>query len=187
MHSIERLDKTMSDLLSYSRIRPPELQLVSLPEVIEDAFSSVKEECQLAGVRVEKRFDPIFPPLPLDSQQMARVFLNLFLNALQAMPGGGMLTIQAMRHESGYHLQQGFPTTGGTGREEGWVEVTVTDTGEGIPPQVLGEIFRPFFTTKAKGTGLGLSLAQRIIEQHHGQIFARSWELWLSPPPKACL
>jgi signal transduction histidine kinase len=55
-----------------------------------------------------------------------------------------------------------------------WAEVTVTDTGEGMPPKVLGEIFRPFFTTKAKGTGLGLSLSRRIVEQHHGHIFARS-------------
>lgn len=58
--------------------------------------------------------------------------------------------------------------------EEEWVEVAVADTGEGIPSEFLVEIFRPFFTTKAKGTGLGLSLAQRIVEQHHGQIFAQS-------------
>ena len=61
-----------------------------------------------------------------------------------------------------------------SGQDEGWAEVTVTDTGEGIPPEILGEIFRPFFSTKAKGTGLGLSLAQRIVEQHHGQVFAQS-------------
>lgn len=174
MHSIERLDKTMADLLSYSRIRPPELKSVSLPKVIEGALSSIKEECQIAGVRVEKHFDMTLPLLSLDSQQMERVFLNLFLNALQAMPQGGVLTIQTKRHESGYHLQKGVPGPSNSGREEGCTEVTVTDTGEGMPPEVLGEIFRPFFTTKAKGTGLGLSLAQRIVEQHHGQVFGQS-------------
>lgn len=174
MHSMERLDKTMADLLSYSRIRPPELKPVSLHQSIEAALSSINEECQIAGVRIEKSFDFIIPPLPLDSQQLERAFLNLFLNALQAMPKGGILTIQTKRHESGYHLREDFPMPGVSGQEEGWVEVTVTDTGEGIPPDIMGEIFRPFFTTKAKGTGLGLSLAQRIIEQHHGQIFAQS-------------
>jgi signal transduction histidine kinase len=174
MHSIERLDKTMVDLLSYSRIRPPELKSVSLHEVIEAALNTIKEECQIAGVRVGKYFDVTLPPCPLDSQQMERAFLNLFLNALQVMPQGGVLTIQTKYYKSGYHLQEGYPKPGSSGPDEGWAEVTVTDTGEGMPPEVLGEIFRPFFTTKAKGTGLGLSLAQRIVEQHHGQIFAQS-------------
>jgi signal transduction histidine kinase len=174
MHSIERLDKTMADLLSYSRIRPPELESASLHEVIERALASIKEQCQILGVRVEKRFNMTLPPWPLDSQQMERVFLNLFLNALQAMPQGGVLTVQTKSHESGYHLQKDVPKPSRPGQEEGWAEVTVTDTGEGMSPEVLGEIFRPFFSTKAKGTGLGLSLAQRIVEQHHGQVFARS-------------
>jgi len=174
MHSVERLDKTMADLLSYSRMRPPELQPVSLHEVLEVALSFIKEECQIAGVRVEKQFDSTLPPLALDSGQMERAFLNLFLNALQAMPGGGRLTIQTKVHKSGDHLREGFPIFASSGQEAGWAEVSVTDTGEGIQPEVLGEIFRPFFTTKAKGTGLGLSLAQRIIEQHQGQIFAES-------------
>lgn len=174
MHSIERLDKTMADLLFYSRIRPPELKALSLHDVIESALSSIKEECHIAGVRVEKYFDLTLPPCPLDSQQMERAFLNLFLNARQAMPRGGVLAIQTKYHKSGYHLQEGYPMPGSSGQDEGWAEVTVTDTGEGIPPEILGEIFRPFFTTKAKGTGLGLSLAQRIVEQHHGQVFAQS-------------
>jgi two-component system NtrC family sensor kinase len=172
--SIERLDKTMADLLSYSRIRPPDMKAVHLHEVMETAFSSIKEECQIARVHVEKNFDPTLPPLLLDPRQMERVFLNLFLNALQAMPQGGTLAIQTKRHDSGYHLQEGFPLPDQASREEGWVEVTVVDTGQGIPPETLGDIFRPFFTTKAKGTGLGLSLAQRIVEQHHGQMFAQS-------------
>ncbi len=174
MQSIGRLDKTMTDLLLYSRVRPPEFQPVSLPRVVEDALSSLKEELQLGGIKVEKSFDPGLPLLLLDPEQMMRVFLNLFLNALQAMPGGGTLKIQARRCDSGSALPKD-PIVSGTSSPEGdWAEVTVTDTGEGMPPKVLGEIFRPFFTTKAKGTGLGLSLSRRIVEQHHGHIFARS-------------
>jgi len=174
MRSIERLDKTMTDLLLYSRVRPPELQPVSLPEVIEDALSSLREELQLGGIRVEKVFDPALPLLLLDPEQMVRVFLNLFLNALQAMPGGGALKIRTQRCESGHPLQKGFIATDQSLLEKGWAEVTIADTGEGVPPEVLREIFRPFFTTKAKGTGLGLSLSRRIVEQHRGHIFARS-------------
>jgi signal transduction histidine kinase len=172
VRSIDRLDKTITDLLSYSRISPPALKPSNLHEVIEAALFSVKEEAQVTGVRVEKLFDQTLPLLPLDPRQMEGVFLNLFLNALQAMPQGGVLTVQTKRRDSGDRRQEGFSDRAGP--EEGWAEVTVTDTGEGIPPEVLGEIFRPFFTTKAKGTGLGLSLVQQVVEQHHGQISAQS-------------
>jgi hypothetical protein len=172
MRSIERLEKTMTDLLLYSRVRPPDLRPVSLAEVIEDALSSLKEEFQLGGIRVEKRFDPALPPLSLDFEQMVKVFLNLFLNALQAMPGGGTLTIAACCREPGDSA--GEDAAGPIQDGQGWAEVTLQDTGEGMAPEVLKEIFRPFFTTKARGTGLGLSLSRRIVEQHRGQIFARS-------------
>ena len=172
IRSIDRLDKTITDLLSYSRISPTVLSPANLHEVIEAALFSVKEEAQITGVRVEKSFDPTLPRLPLDARQMEGVFLNLFLNAVQAMPRGGALTVQTKRRESGYRRQENYP--GSPGPEEGWVEVAVTDTGEGISPEILGEIFRPFFTTKAKGTGLGLSLVQRVVEQHRGQVFAQS-------------
>jgi signal transduction histidine kinase len=144
----------------------------NLHEVIEAALFSVKEEAQVIGVQVEELFDLTLPLLPLDPRQMEGVFLNLFLNALQAMPRGGVLTVQTKRRDSGERRQESISDR--TGPEEGWAEVTVTDTGEGIPPEVLGEIFRPFFTTKAKGTGLGLSLVQQVVEQHHGQISAQS-------------
>jgi signal transduction histidine kinase len=172
--SVERVEKTMSDLLLYSRVRPPEFQPVSLPEIIEDALSCLKEEFQLSNLRVEKSFDPSLPLLPLDSEQIRRVFLNLFLNALQAMPKGGMLKIETRYLDSGGVLQKGLIPPDKSLQGKSWAEMTVTDTGEGMPPEVLKEIFRPFFTTKAKGTGLGLSLSRRIVEQHQGRISAES-------------
>jgi len=174
MRSIERLDKTMTDLLLYSRIRPPDFQPTFLQEVIEDALSSIREQFQLVGIQVEKSFDPALPPLSLDSEQMVGVFLNLFLNALQAMPNGGILKIKTMGREPGYPQQEAFIVSENSPLQNDWAEVAVTDTGEGMPPEVLREIFRPFFTTKAKGTGLGLSLSKRIVEQHQGYIFVRS-------------
>ena len=172
--SIERVEKTMSDLLLYSRVRSPEFQPVSLPEVIEDALLSLGEEFQQSGIQVKKIFDPALLLLPLDSEQIRRVFLNLFLNALQAMPKGGRLTIETRCCESGAILQRGLIPPDKSFLEKSWAEISVTDTGEGMAPEVRQEIFRPFFTTKAKGTGLGLSLSRRIVEQHHGRIFAES-------------
>ena len=174
MRQIDRLEKTMTDLLLYSRVCPLEFRAVSLPQVIEDALSSLKEEFQLNSIRVEKNFDPALPPIPLDSEQIVRVFLNLFLNALQAMPKGGMLTIETKCCESGYLLQKGRVPPDISLQGKSWAQITIADTGEGMGPEVLQEIFRPFFTTKAKGTGLGLSLSRRIVEQHHGRIFAES-------------
>ena len=174
LRQIDRLDKTMTDLLLYSRVRPPEFRPVSLTQVIDDALSSLKEEFQLGGIRVEKSFAPALPLLLLDLEQIVRVFLNLFLNALQAMPKGGLLKIETRCCEPGCILQKGFIASDESFQGKSWAEITITDTGEGMPPEVLKEIFRPFFTTKAKGTGLGLSLSRRIVEQHHGRIFVES-------------
>ncbi len=171
---IDRMDRTVTDLLLYSRVRPPEMRSFSLPEVIEDALSSLREEFQSASVRVEKIFDPSLPRLSLDPEQMVSVFWNLFRNAVQAMPGGGTLKIETSCCQWGYLLQKGIDRPGKTVQEIKWAEVDITDTGGGMDPEVLKQIFRPFFTTKAKGTGLGLSLTKRIVEQHHGRIFAES-------------
>ncbi len=174
MRSIERLDKTMTDLLLYSRFSPPELQPVSLMEVIEGALSPLKEEFQSGKIQVEKSFDPALPILSVDPAQMVRVFLNLFRNACQAMPQGGILSIETEYCEPGGLLAKGLLPSDKSVPDKNWAGITVTDTGEGMSSEVMKEIFRPFFTTKAKGTGLGLSLSRRIVEQHQGHIFAES-------------
>ncbi len=175
MRSIERLDKTVNDLLLYSRAGFPEWESFSLSEIIEEALSCVREELQRGGVRVEKTFDPALPMVRLDGGQMVRVFLNLFLNALQAMPGGGTLKIQTRTSESAGLAARGLlPPEESRSEGEPWVEVTVTDTGEGMAAGVLQDIFLPFFTTKPEGVGLGLALSRRIIEQHQGHLSADS-------------
>ena len=91
------------------------------------------------------------PPVIFDPQQMHQVLINLFKNALEAMPRGGEITI--------------------TSRVKGAnVEISITDTGEGMSPEVAGNIFQPYFTTKEKGTGLGLAICQSIIQEHGGVI-----------------
>jgi two-component system, NtrC family, sensor kinase len=174
LRSIDRLDKTMSDLLLYARVRPPDRQPAPVVQVFEEAFSCLKEEFEMAGIRVERAFDPTLPAVPLDREQIVGVLVNLLLNALQATPRGGTVAIAGRRRATGFPAEKESVLSDRATRENGWVEITVEDTGEGISPEVLKKIFRPFFTTKAKGTGLGLALSRRILEQHGGRIFAES-------------
>jgi signal transduction histidine kinase len=92
-----------------------------------------------------------------DADQLRQVMWNLLLNAVQAMPAGGALSVQAMRRPA-----------------EGSVEVAIRDTGKGIKPEHLRQIFTPFFTTRHGGSGLGLSIVHRIVEAHHGRILVES-------------
>jgi signal transduction histidine kinase len=95
------------------------------------------------------------PPLPGDREQLKQAFLNLVLNALQAMPEGGTLTI-------------------GTETTDGQLRIRFTDTGQGIPQENLERIFNPFFTTRQEGTGLGLAITHRIVQGHGGRIEVQS-------------
>ena len=102
-------------------------------------------------IKIELRQAPDLAEVEHDSDQIHQVVLNLLLNAVQAMEGGGTVRVEI-------------------GSRGDCASVSVSDTGRGIPPQQLSHIFRPFFTTKGNGTGLGLSLARRIVEEHHGRI-----------------
>jgi signal transduction histidine kinase len=108
---------------------------------------------------VEEKFPEMLPSVEIDKDQMGQVLLNILLNAIQAMPDGGVLKINTQ-----------------TAVEQ--LVVTISDTGEGIPAEILSKVFDPFFTTKkeGQGTGLGLWLSQKIIEQHGGTIHMMSRE-----------
>jgi signal transduction histidine kinase len=99
------------------------------------------------------------PPVYVDPKQIQQVFLNLTLNAVQAMSGGGTLSIRTDRVNRG---------------DGEWIRIGIADTGPGIPKQILDKIFTPFFTTKAQGTGLGLAICHKLITQHHGTITVKS-------------
>jgi len=99
------------------------------------------------------------PPVYVDPKQIQQVFLNLILNAIQAMQNGGVLTIKTALVQE--NVQK-------------WVTVTISDTGQGIPEQILGKIFTPFFTTKAQGTGLGLAICHKLVTQQGGTIRVES-------------
>lgn len=153
-----RVSKTVSSLLPFSRKSKPELKPVNLNNLIAETLSLTEYQMRLQGINVETRWAPDLLPVMADPGQMKQVFLNLLLNAQDAMPQGGTLTL----------------VTGNSRNRS--VLVQITDTGVGIPREKFSQIFEPFYTTKkgSSGVGLGLSVVQGIIRDHHGVIRVHS-------------
>jgi len=151
----------VQDLLTFSRVAKSEREPLDLNQTVERALSLVKAEARVHNINVVKSLAPKLPPILGTPNQIQQVVINLANNALDAMGGQGTLTI-----------------TTGLIKEEGrtWVTLAVTDTGSGIPADVLPRIFEPFFTTKpvGKGTGLGLGLVHEIVQKHSGTIQVES-------------
>jgi signal transduction histidine kinase len=148
----KRIDGLISTLLGFARPKEPELVRCDLKGVLEKTLVLISPQAKTMGVEIKK----VIPEKPLwvsiDPDQMRQAFTNLGVNALEAMPRGGVLKVSMLEGSKGKVL------------------VRFSDTGEGIPKEVQPKIFDPFFTTKEGGTGLGLSIAHRIILQHDGDI-----------------
>lgn len=153
-------------LLDFSRERPPERQFHDVHQVLNQALDLVGSLAQFRPVQVERDFADDLPEVAVDASQMQQVFLNLLVNAGEAMPQGGKLTIRTRRRSP-------WPPDHRDGEA---VEITFRDTGVGIPNDVLDKIFDPFFTSKevGKGTGLGLAVSHGIVERHGGTIEVES-------------
>ena len=151
---IARMNRTLTDLLWHARPPTPQYLLVNVNDVVEDSLGLLPQASD-AGVEIVRELQPDLPPLRLDPNLVHQALLNILVNARQAMPNGGRLTVHsALRRDAR-----------GTGDV---VEVRIIDTGVGISAEHLARIFQPFFTTKTQGTGLGLPIAARIVEQHGG-------------------
>jgi signal transduction histidine kinase len=159
LEQIKRLDKTVNDLLFFGKPTLPEPACVDINTILKKTLLFASQH--RGGKNVEKRLElgEGLPPIYVDSKQIQQVFLNLILNALQAMRDGGVLIITS----------SSFERDG-----EKWVRASVADTGPGIPQPILEKIFTPFFTTKAQGTGLGLAICHKLITQHGGDIIVQS-------------
>jgi signal transduction histidine kinase len=149
-----RASEIVNSLLSFSRTASNDFAPVSLTETLEEALSLAAPQLRKASVRVETEFEPGLPAVRGAGNKLQQVFLNLILNARDAMPGGGVLRVEAKK------------TDGAN------VQIVVADTGVGIPQEKLGKIFDPLFTTKAAsgGTGLGLAVSYGIIQEHLGSL-----------------
>ena len=158
--ALRRIESTVGQLLNFSRHRDLELTSVSLNKVVNEVVSLIAYSADEKGIQIEKHFQEELDLIRGDKHLLEQVVLNLALNAIAAMPDGGVLTFNTGEVE--FDALLGKAT----------VFVQVTDTGIGIPKSVQDRIFDPFYTTKIteKGTGLGLSVSDRIIGQHEGVI-----------------
>jgi signal transduction histidine kinase len=170
--SIHRADLIVRELVTFAGTNHPEKREGSLNAIIEQALHLMRYELIHAHVQVVLDLDPALPSLPLDVNKLEQAFLNLFLNAVQAMPHGGTLSVRTWGQPAGHGVTDARPD--GPGPSE--VVAEVGDTGEGIPAGKLQQIFNPFYTLKpaGKGTGLGLTVTRRIIELHGGVIEAQN-------------
>ena len=154
---IRRLELLIKALLNFAKPPKPQFSLVDLNGILETAASFSLKNASFSPIKALKDYDEHLPETMADPMQLQQVFMNLILNAAEAMPGGGTLTLKTSYDKSSNALQ-----------------IMISDTGEGITDEMKGKIFQPFFTTKSKGTGLGLAISKRLIEQHGGSIIAES-------------
>ena len=154
---VERITKIMNQFLAFARRRPSERRTVAASAIIEDSLEMLHERLARHHIHVVTEIPDNAPMVHADPHQMSQVLLNLFINALHAMPNGGRLTVTVKPEANG-------------------VALMVADTGHGIARENLSKIFTPFFTTKevGKGTGLGLTVVHGIIEEHRGRISVES-------------
>jgi len=152
-----RASEIVNNLLNFSRTGAAEFMEVDLNAVVEETLTLIAHPLKTAHVQITRNLQQELPPVLGSNNRLQQVFLNLFMNARDAMPSGGMVEVR-------------------TASNNGTVEIEVSDNGSGIPTEDLQRIFDPFFTTKSsgRGTGLGLSVSYGIIKEHSGRVDVRS-------------
>ena len=162
---IRRMDRLLQDALLVSH--PSELQTnpQSITDLLDGLLAGRGKLLTERGIAVRQEYQPNLPLTPIDRAQMEQVFDNLIINAIHAMPNGGYLSVAVVVTQSPADSYQRRPM----------LEITIGDSGPGIPPEIQERIFDPFFTTKKNGTGLGLAVARRIVKQHNGALQVQSW------------
>jgi PAS domain S-box-containing protein len=163
---IDRVNRVMEALLDLGRPLGFTFGVVNVHELLERVSLLAEPMARAHEVQLVRRYDPSLPPLWADADRLMQVFQNLVQNGVEAMPGGGRLTLTT---RLSLDTVYGGRVDAGAGPRP-LVEVQVTDEGEGIPAELRDRVFDPFVTTKARGLGLGLALAHRIVEEHRGAL-----------------
>ncbi len=148
---VERLNRGIGELLDYAKPGQLRREAASIQEIIGKTVSLVQVDAESYGISIHLETDDDLPRVLVDKDKMNQVFLNLFLNAIQAMEHGGELTVR-------------------TENEQGKIKIIIRDNGVGIEPENLSRVFDPYYTTKNDGTGLGLAMSAKIVEEHGGKI-----------------
>src|SRR5690606_31145508 len=161
MDEVQRCDRIVGDLLSFARRHPPERREIDVGQVLQDTLELRQRQLHSWGLRTQVDISPYLPRLHGDPHQLQQVFLNIVINAEQALRDRG----------ESLHITAGTAVPS-TRRPDGetWVAITFYNDGPPIPPEVLPRIFQPFFKTQDadEGTGLGLSICQWVVPQHGG-------------------
>jgi PAS domain S-box-containing protein len=164
---IDRLNELLKTFFSFAKPQKLNLVYCYVKDIINEIIPFLIKEIADKGIRFVESYHPRLPSIKVDKNQMHQVFLNLFLNAIQAMPNGGELKIEVTP----------VNPNSSEGPKQNFIKIVVSDTGKGIPSHLVDRIFDPFFTTKPKGIGLGLSITYQIIKKHGGTIKVDSqWE-----------
>lgn len=148
---VKRLEDFLAEVGSYAKYSEPQKQPGDLNALVRETCQRLEPSLRESNIRLVLDLDPDLPPFAFDPGHIRQVILNIAKNGIEAMEEGGTLTIA-------------------TGWRPGEVWMRISDTGKGMPPEVLDKIFKPFFSTKPKGSGLGLAISQKIMEAHQGEI-----------------
>ncbi len=156
VEEVNRLSRVVTDFLMFARPPVPTLEEISVETLLENIITYVQGFSESEKFHLSKEIEPELPPIAVDEELFRQAFLNLWLNAQQAMPEGGTIVIRAQKY----------------GEKE--IDIEIKDEGEGIPPNCIDRIFDPFYTSKDNGTGLGLSLVHQIVDSHNGRVEVES-------------
>jgi signal transduction histidine kinase len=162
LKEVDRIDLLVSQMLDLKEdSSPPQFENLHAEEILEEILLLLSKEIEKQNIKVERAYDPGGTVISVDRFQLKQALWNVILNAIQAMEGGGILTVSTFLSSDGK-------------KSEDVVVLKISDTGTGIPGDQIGKIFDPFFTTKRKGAGLGLSICYKIINEHRGSIQVES-------------
>jgi len=153
-----RCRRIVKGLLDFARQSKPEKKKTSVNEIVRNSLSLLRNQASFRNIEITEELDPYLPDIPADPNQIQQVFVNILLNASEAMPSGGRIRVRSGRAD----------------RAGERIEVAISDNGPGIPPDAMSRLFDPFFTTKNTGTGLGLAVSYGIVQSHGGTIEVQS-------------
>jgi two-component system sensor histidine kinase HydH len=156
VREVDRLNRVISELLEFARPSELKLKQTNINELLEHSVRLIQQDAKFNNIEIDLSVSDTLPSVLLDPDRFSQALLNLYLNGIQAMDEGGMLSVKS------------------THGKNGEIKVEITDTGKGIDPDDVNKVFDPYFTTKSKGTGLGLAIVHKIVEAHNGEIKIRS-------------
>ena len=175
LRQVSRLEVLLKSFFSYAKPVRPDPAPIHIVKVVEEVFPLIESKLEHQKIQFFQKYAPDLAEIFVDANQVQQVFLNLFLNAIDAMPDGGTLEVKAINAFNTRPILDRRNTTANL-LSDSFLQILVKDSGTGISEKICNKIFDPFYTTKSAGTGLGLSIVYQIIKEHGGRIEVQSIE-----------